>query len=201
MSFLQLYSYNLIKENRSILESRKIVKIDELVKNINNFDELIDNPCVVLSFTKDFSFLGFHHTTYHYNNRTYSEYEKDYSKKWKIIDAQTKKHKKENIENIENIENNNENILNIQSIQKNKGSTDDNKYVYYPSKKPVYSLFIYGSDYCKDFNGGKFEFSDGTKIKPQKNMCILFDSREAHYIHKLKGGTCNYIIVNFYKNK
>ena len=74
----------------------------------------------------------------------------------------------------------------------------EKKVLYYPNKIPKYSIIIYGSTYKEDFTGGIFEFSDGTKIKPRKNMCILFNSKEAFYIHKVRSGIKKETFVTLY---
>ena len=82
---------------------------------------------------------------------------------------------------------------------KNQIKISEKKSIHYPLRKPIYSLIIYGSEYKKDFTGGIIEFSDGLKIKPEKNKCILFDSREAHCVHKIKSGIRQCILIKFYE--
>ena len=74
----------------------------------------------------------------------------------------------------------------------------EKKSLYYPNKVPKYNLIIFGSTYNEDFTGGIFEFSDGTKIEPCKNMCIFFNSKEAHYIHRIYSGIKKATLITFY---
>ena len=80
----------------------------------------------------------------------------------------------------------------------NEIKISDNKTLFYPNKMPRYTLLVYGSTYKENFTGGILEFSDGLKIKPEKNMCVLFDSREAHYVHTIRSGVKKVVLIKFY---
>ena len=181
MNCLQKYSLEMLKNDPSILEKRKIITIEDLFENISDYDEIIKKTSQLHKLKSDFKFLRFYSTEFCVKTNTYIETEKNHYIKWNIDNTYLKKNKKENI---------NKNINQLQ--------ISDEKIMYYPNKKSIYTLIIYGSEYGVDFQGGKFEFSNGVKIKPQKNMCILFDSIEAHCVHKLKSGTCQFILIKFF---
>ena len=168
---LKLYSFNLIKINEEILKTRKICDITDLFVNIDDYDHFNFQ----FKFKKEYNYLNFAekiicHQEKYINNEM----------KWHIDDAQIITHKKD-------------------KEYKNQIKISEKKSIHYPLRKPIYSLIIYGSEYKKDFTGGVIEFSDGLKIKPEKNKCILFDSREAHCVHKIKSGVQKYILIKFYK--
>ena len=175
-SRIQIYSRQLLENDPSIKESRKIINISDIFQNVNDYEDIKNEFNKVTLFKKEFSFLRFMSTSYcpHYHTS-------GYSMKWHIDDAQVINHKKNN--------NYNEQI-----------KISERKSLYYPNKKPKYSLIIYGSSYGEDFKGGILEFSNGTKIKPKKNMCVLFDSNEAHYVHTVKSGIRISLLIKFYEN-
>ncbi len=70
--------------------------------------------------------------------------------------------------------------------------------IYYPKKKPVYSLIVYESSYGIDFTGGELEFCDDTIIRPERGMYILFNSDELHCVHEIKSGIRNTYLIKFY---
>ena len=184
MNCLQKYSLELLKNNPSILEKRKIINIEDLFENISDYDEIVKKTSHLHKLKSDFKFLRFYSTEFCSKKYTYTENEKKkHYIKWNIDSTHLKNIKKENI------------YGDINQLQ-----ISDEKIIYYPNKKSIYTLIIYGSEYGVDFQGGKFEFSNGVKIKPQKNMCILFDSIEAHCVHKLKSGTCQFILIKFFEN-
>lgn len=170
---LQIYSEQLLKNNPSILKSRKILSLSEIFKDIKSFEEIKYNINKIAYLKKDFLFLKSMSAVY-----CPHDYRIDHCVKWHMDDAY--------------IINHNKNIYNQIKINERKS-------IYYPDKKPIYNLIIYGSSYKKDFKGGVFEFSDGTKIKPQKNMCLLFNSKEAYRIHSIKSGVIESLLIKFYR--
>ncbi len=85
------------------------------------------------------------------------------------------------------------------SVFRNSKKSDKDKFqLYNKSLPPVLSCIVYLSDYNKDFTGGELEFADGTKITPKVGSYVLFDSREAHRVHKIKSGTRKSILFKFY---
>ena len=168
---LKLYSYDLLINNQEILEKRKICNINDIFENIDDYN----NFSFQFKFKDKFKYLNSYDKTICHQKKAQND-----NMKWHIDDAQIITHKKDQ-----------------QYINQIKIS--DKKSIHYPLKKPKYSLIIYGSEYKKDFTGGIFEFSDGLKIKPEKNKCILFDSREAHCVHKIKSGIRQCILIKFYE--
>jgi hypothetical protein len=175
-SSIQLYSQKILENYPSIKDSRKIINISDIFQNVTSYEDIKDEFNKVTLFKKEFSFLRLMSTSYcpHYHTS-------GYVMKWHIDDAQVINHRKNNDYNEQ-----------IKISEK--------KSLYYPNKKPKYSLIIYGSTYNEDFTGGILEFSDGTKIKPQKDMCILFNSNEAHCVHKIKSGVRMSLLIKFYEN-
>ena len=172
-NILKCYSEKLLINNPEIKEKRNIGYISDFFLEVKDFDELECFPSTNSRLKK-------------YIPRTQIVYTSKINKtgdymKWHCDDAIITSNKKENM---------NKYINQIKISEK--------KSLFYPNKIPRYSLIIYGSTYDKDFTGGIFEFSDGTKIKPERNLCVLFDSREAHYVHRIKSGTRKLILMKFY---
>ena len=170
---LKVYSQNLLLENPEIKEKRNIGYINDYFSNISDFDDLECFPSTNSKFKK-------------YIPRTQIVYSSKINKrgdymKWHCDDANIITHKSDTVDKY------------INQIK-----ISDKKSLFYPNKMPKYSLIIYGSTYGKDFEGGILEFSDGTKIKPERNQCVFFDSREAHYVHKIKSGIRKLILMKFY---
>tara|TARA_Y200000002_G_scaffold365159_1_gene354781 strand:- start:782 stop:1330 length:549 start_codon:yes stop_codon:yes gene_type:complete len=170
---LKVYSQKLLLEYPEIKDSRKICYIKDIFSDFTDYDELECYPC---TSSKLMINISRSETVYcpKFN------YEGD-SMKWHCDDATIISHKGKNI---------NKYINQIKISEK--------KSLHYANKIPKFSLIVYGSTYKKDFTGGIFEFSDGTKIKPERNMCILFDSREAHCVHKIKSGKKKLLLIKFY---
>ncbi len=61
-----------------------------------------------------------------------------------------------------------------------------------------WTLLIYESTYNTDFKGGIFEFVDGQRVYPKKNLCVLFDSRDVHMVHRQTNGERSNYIVKIY---
>ncbi len=71
--------------------------------------------------------------------------------------------------------------------------------IYNPT--PVYSILYYGSSHDIDYKGGMIEFINGQKIKPVKNMGIIFDSNLGHQVTlQTEGERICYLIMLFNKN-
>lgn len=170
---LKVYSQKLLFENPLIKESRKICYIKDIFSDLIDYDELECYPCTSSKLTIN---IPRSETVYCPKLSNQGD-----SMKWHCDDATIISHKNKNIDKY-----------------KNQIKISEKKALYYPNKIPKYSLIIYGSTYKEDFTGGIFEFSDGTKIKPIKNMCILFDSREAHCVHKIKSGKKKLLLIKFY---
>lgn len=77
--------------------------------------------------------------------------------------------------------------------------TNNEKYVLHNifDPTPIYSILYYGSTYDQDFKGGLIEFINGIKIKPYKNLCIIFDSNLGHQVTLQTDGqrSCYLIMV------
>lgn len=170
---LKLYCQQLLKDNPEIKEKRNICSINDIFSDATDYDELEIFPSTSSKLKLNITRSEVVYTTK--INKTGE------SMKWHCDDASIISHKNENINKY------------INQIK-----ISDKKALFYPNKIPKYSLIIYGSSYEKDFTGGIFEFSDGTKIKPQRNLCLLFDSREAHCVHRIKSGTRKLILMKFY---
>jgi hypothetical protein len=77
----------------------------------------------------------------------------------------------------------------------------DTLYIYINSKSgtiPRYTAVFYLSTLGDEFNGGIFEFVDGTQIQPVRNNGILFDSREVHRVTSVTSGIRSSVIVKIY---
>lgn len=170
---LKIYSQKLLKDNPEIKEKRNISYIKDIFSGATDYDELEIFPSTSSKLKTNFIRNEVVYTT--------KLNKKGESMKWHCDDANIISHKNENINKY------------INQIK-----ISDKKSLFYPNKIPKFSLIIYGSSYEKDFTGGIFEFSDGTKIKPERNLCIFFDSREAHCVHKIKSGTKKLILMKFY---
>ena len=178
-NILKVYSRFLLNENPDILEKRKIFKITDVVNDITDFDELIKvnvSSKIKQSFKNEYGLHYFNQVVY-----TIKDNKKGDSMKWHCDDAVIISHK-----------------TNLIYLYNNQIKISEKKSLYYSNKIPKYSLIIYGSTYDEDFTGGIIEFSDGFKIKPVKNMCIIFDSREAHYVHKIRSGLKKLILIKYY---
>jgi len=176
-SILKNYSINLLNNYPEIKESRKICKINDIFSEISDYDELENFSSTSLRLKIN---IARSETVYTHKISRTGEY-----MKWHCDDAVIISHKKKYLQD------NRENYLNQIKIS-------DNKTLFYPNKIPKYTLLVYGSTYKKNFTGGTLEFSDGLKIKPEKNMCILFDSREAHCVHTIRSGVKKLILIKFY---
>lgn len=170
---LKLYSIKLLENNPEIKKCRKICYIKDIFLGKTDYDELETIPCtssiLQLNFPKN-------EIVYTIKKNSTGDY-----MKWHCDDATIISHKNQNIDRFVN-----------------QIKISEKKALFYPNKIPKFSLIIYGSTYGKDFQGGKIEFSDGTVIKPERNLCIFFDSREAHYVHKIKSGNRKLILMKFY---
>ena len=179
-NILKNYSLSLLENNPEIKKIRKIDYIKDMFNDKNDYDELKDfSKKLNLKFKNNINLIQ--------NDVVYSiktNIKDDYMK-WHCDDALIISHKSNLIQNVE---------IN----QQNQFKISDKKCLYYPNKIPKYSLIIYGSTYNQDFEGGILEFSDGTKIKPEKNLCVFFDSREAHCVHKIKSGKKECILIKFF---
>jgi hypothetical protein len=71
--------------------------------------------------------------------------------------------------------------------------------IYHKQIPPQYSLIIYESKYGVDFTGGELEFVDGTKIKPDYGLYVLFNSIHMHRVNKINSGTRICYLIKFYK--
>ena len=178
-NILRNYSYQLLLNNPEIKKTRKICYIQDIFQNKTDFDELqnLSN----YTFNKLNIDMNLINKDVVYSMKTNSA---GYCMKWHCDDGLIINHKSSLISKTEN--------------QQNQAKISEKKCLYYPSKKPLYSLIIYGSTYKKDLTGGIFECSDGTKIKPEKNLCVFFDSKEAHCVHKINSGTRKLILIKFY---
>ena len=174
-NILKIYSQNLLKEYPEIKNERLICNIEVIFDNIINYDD-IKYPHIKLKFKVK---LNLNLNTIVYST-TYCSKESRVGDKtsWTCDDAMVISNKK--------------NIYNNQII------LSDKKILYYPNRIPKYNIIICGSTYNEDFTGGIFEFSDGTKIKSQKNMCILFNSKESYLIHKIRSGIKKEKIITLY---
>lgn len=170
---LKLYSKQLLENNPEIKNCRKTYYIKDIFSDKSDYDELETFPC-----TSSKLILSIPSSEVVYTTKINKV--GDYMK-WHCDDATIISHKNKNIDKY------------INQIK-----ISDKKALFYANKIPKYSLIIYGSTYNKDFTGGIFEFSDGTKIKPERNLCLFFDSREAHYIHTIKSGTRKLMLIKFY---
>lgn len=65
-------------------------------------------------------------------------------------------------------------------------------------KKPIYTMILYYSTQNIDFTGGEFCFID-LRIKPEKGLGILFDSREIHRVLRVRSGERKSKILKFYE--
>ena len=178
-NILKIYCLDLLKNNPEIKKVRKICYIKDIFHNNIDFDEFINLSCYTNNKLNININLVNKDVVYSKKTCITGDY-----MKWHCDDALIINHKSNLINKIQN--------------QQNQFIISTKKCLYYPSKKPLYSLIIYGSTYKKDFTGGIFEFSDGTKVKPLKNLCIFFDSREAHCVHKITSGTKKLILIKFY---
>ena len=70
--------------------------------------------------------------------------------------------------------------------------------IYYKNKIPKYSLIIYESKYNTDFTGGKLKFIDGTEIKPDIGLYVLFNSIHMHCVEKINSGSRICYLIKFY---
>jgi hypothetical protein len=172
-NILKLYSQKLLKDIPEIKEKRNICNIKDIFLNTNDYDELEGFTSTASKLKRNFIKREVVYTT--------KLNKKGESMKWHCDDANIVSHKSENINRFNN-----------------QIKISDKKSLFYPNKIPKYSLIIYGSNYGEDFTGGIIEFSDGTRIKPERNLCIFFDSREAHCVHKIKSGTRKLILIKFY---
>ena len=170
---LQLYSINLLKNNPDIKEKRKIGYIKDIFTENIDFDELELNPCNAARLL-----FSIPRSETVYTSKICRE--GDYMK-WHCDDAIITSHKKNMVDKY---------INNIK--------ISDKKTLFYPNKIPKYTLIVYGSTYKVDFKGGILEFSDGTRIKPEKNLCVFFDSREAHCVHRIREGVKKLMLIKFY---
>ena len=171
---LKIYSQKLLQEFPEIKNERFICNIEDLLDNINNYED-IKYPHINIKIKLK---LNCNTSSTTYSTRECRICDNTNTKtKWICNDAMVVSNKK---------------IYNNQIILSEK------KVLYYPNKIPKYSIIIYGSTYKEDFTGGIFEFSDGTKIKPRKNMSILFNSKEAFYIHKVRSGIKKETFVTLY---
>ena len=178
-NILKNYSYQLLVSNPEIKKTRKICYIQDIFQNKTDFDELqnLSN----YTFNKlniDINLIN-KDVVYSMKTNVQGNY-----MKWHCDDGLIINHKSSLISKTEN--------------QENQIKISDKKCLYYPNKIPKYSLIIYGSTYKKDFTGGIFEFSDGIKIKPERNLCVFFDSKEAHCIHRIREGVKKLILIKFY---
>ena len=178
-NILKKYSYELLLNNPEIKNTRNICYIKDIFQNKTDFDEL--HNLSNYTFNKLNIDINLINKEIVYSMKTNVA---GYYMKWHCDDALIINHKSNLISKTENLE--------------NHIKISDKKCLYYPSKKHLYSLIIYGSTYKKDFTGGIFEFSDGTKIKPEKNLCVFFDSKEAHCVHKISSGKKKIILIKFY---
>lgn len=176
---LKLYSNNLLKENPEIKLKRKICTISDIINNATDFSELNHIHTIYnfkYSFKNEYDLVCKNEVVY-----TTKENKTGDSMKWHCDDASIISH--------------NSNLINHYDSQI---KISEKKSLYYVNKIPKYSLIIYGSTYNQDFTGGVIEFSDGYKIKPVKNMCLIFDSREAHCVHRIRSGKRKLILIKFY---
>lgn len=183
MNILQKYGIKLLEINTEINKSYK----NGFIKN----DLLID--CNIQEIITELKLL-YHNNLIHIDIDNYNIAicpkinNQGFFMKWHLDDAQVIHHKY----NIYN--------KNKTNFEKNQIFISSKKTVYYPNNNiPKYSMIIYLSTYNKDFNGGIFEFCNGIKIKPQKNMFILFDSRYVHCVHKITAGIRKSILIKFYE--
>ena len=86
---------------------------------------------------------------------------------------------------IKKIEHNLENYVHL------KG----NKYLYF-KKRPKFTAVFYFNN--ENVIGGNLIFADKTEIKPISKTGVIFDSREAHMVSKIKEGIRNSVIVKIF---
>jgi hypothetical protein len=78
--------------------------------------------------------------------------------------------------------------------------TDNSRFVLHNivNNVPKYSILYYNSDYNVDFKGGTIEFINNQIIKPQKNLCILFDSNLGHRVNLQTSGIRECALILLY---
>ncbi len=172
-NILKIYSQNLLQEFPEIKDERLICNIEDIFDNINNYEDIKYHHINIKLKLKLKLKCNTISTTYSTKESRVGD-----STKWTCNDAMV--------------------ISNKKNIYHNQIILSEKKVLYYPNKIPKYSIIIYGSTYKEDFTGGIFEFSDGIKIKPQKNMCILFNSKEAYFIHTVRSGIKKETFITLY---
>ncbi len=178
-NILKIYSNKLLEEDPLIIKHRKVFNIKDIFDEVDDYSDL--NISNVINKLK---------TTFKVENKLYNCPETVFTTKecqvgsymkWHCDDASIISHKNNSIH-----------------FYDNHIKISDKKTLYYPNKIPKFSLIVYGSTYKIDFTGGILEFSDNTKIKPQKNMCVFFNSKEAHCVHRIKTGSKKLFLIKFY---
>lgn len=84
-------------------------------------------------------------------------------------------------------------------MKHSKNKNSDRISIYYKKNPPEYSLIIYESKQGVDFTGGELEFVDGTKIKPDFGLYVLFNSMYMHRVNKINSGRGICYLIKFYK--
>jgi hypothetical protein len=108
---------------------------------------------------------------------------------WHIDDCSLIKHSKKFQEDMENNSREYKNIV---------GFIGEKYAIYAKNELPKYSVVVYRSTINKDFEGGVFEFADGTRVEPREGMYVVFDSREVHRVQRVMRGNRRNIVVKFY---
>lgn len=176
---LKIYSESLLEKYPEIKEKRKICNIKDIINDITDYNDLVK----INVSSKIKQQLRSEYKIYTYNQVAFTirECKKGDSMKWHCDDASIISHKPDLI-----------------NLYDNQIKISEKKSLFYPNRIPKLTIIIYGSTYKDDFNGGIFEFSDGYKVKPVKNMCLIFDSREAHCVHKIHSGIRKSILIKYY---
>lgn len=165
---IKKYTNKLINENPEILDDRIICNINEMFNDIISFEEIKYTSKIQ---NKKIMFLK--------RIISYDNLCEDNIIDWHIDDAYIISKKKK-------------------YLYKNSIEISEKKIIYYPNNIPKYTLMIIGNTISKDFKGGIIELSDGMKIKPLKNMCILINSKESYKINRIKEGLMKMMIIKFY---
>ncbi len=58
---------------------------------------------------------------------------------------------------------------------------------YHGKTQLAMTALYYMSNHGVDFNGGELEFIDGCKIRPKKNLCVVFDPNTMHKVWEQVG--------------
>ena len=176
---LKNYAQTLLEKHPEIREKRKICNLKDIINDITDFDDLIKTNAssrIKQELRNEYNLYSYTQVIY-----TIIDYKKGDSIKWHCDDASMISYKTDFID-----------------FNDNKIKVSEKKLLFYPNRIPKLSIIIYGSTYKDDFDGGIFEFSDGYVVKPVKNTCLIYDSRETHCVHKIRSGAIKSIIIKYY---